>query len=152
MIRIGYRSMACLSIHLYPLSQTPHVLFLHDIGLGDFYPAPEEMFIVDLLVYTLLFLLGFVLLSSFLTELSYLLGGLFPDTGTELAKRLKFVGILPCKGRLHGPRKDFESDMDFSSSSVFEPEIPALPTAPFKNGLSADKGKENGELNTVETM
>jgi hypothetical protein len=96
-----------------------------DIGLGDFYIAPEEMFIGDLLVYTLLFLFGFVLLSSFLTELAYLLGGLFPDISTELAKRLKFVGILPCEGRLKGPRQS--SVPDFALSNSVEPEIPVLP-------------------------
>jgi hypothetical protein len=127
------------------------LLFLRHEGLGDFYPAPEERFIVDLLTYTLLFLLGFVLLSSFLTELSYLLGGMFPDIGTELAKRLKYVGILPCKGRLKGPRKDFEPDFDLSSSPSVEMEIPTLPEA-FNNRASAVKGKENGEVNTVDTM
>ena len=116
-----------------------HVLFLHGIGLGDFYPAPEVMFPSDLLVYTLLFLFGFVLLSSFLTEISYILGGIFPDLGSELAKRLKFVGILPCKGRLHGPRDDAYSDMDLSNSHAVEPEIPKLPEAANINSSIAGK-------------
>jgi hypothetical protein len=141
--------MTCLLV--YQLAQTSHVLCLHDIGLGDLYPAPEVMFNADLLVYTLLFLLGFVLLSSFLTELVNLLSGIFPDIGTELGKRLKYVGILPCKGRLKGPRKDFDS-LDYSNSSLVEPEVPRVREAPLNNGASAYKHKETFELSTVETM
>ena len=65
------------------------------IGLGDFYPTPALIFTSDLLMLTPGFLIGFVLLSSFLAELGNLLAQFRPDMSEELFKRLQYVGILP---------------------------------------------------------
>lgn len=79
------------------------------IGLGDFYPEPAVMFTNDLLILSLGFLIGFVLLSTFFTELGNLVGQNSPDMTNELAKRLQFVGILPrfcrCCLNLYGTRE-----------------------------------------------
>lgn len=79
------------------------------IGLGDFYPAPALIFTSDLLILTPGFLFGFVLLSTFLSELGQLLAQFSPDMSEELAKRLQYVGILPrflrCCLNLYGTRE-----------------------------------------------
>ncbi|CAB9525393.1 expressed unknown protein [Seminavis robusta] len=108
------------------------------VGLGDFYPTPEVMFTSDILIFSLSFLLGFVLLSAFLTEMALSMGYFFPDLGEELAKRLKYVGISPFEGCLHGPRSDFDEaerpeDSPLSCQGSMlgkEPEVPALPEQP----------------------
>ncbi|CAB9499763.1 Ion channel [Seminavis robusta] len=106
------------------------------VGLGDFYPNPEVMFISDLLFFSLSFLFGFVLISAFLTEMTLVYYS--PDLSEELAKRLKYVGVLPCKGWLHGQRSDFDEsrtheDADQLSNQgtpAKEPDIPGLPEQP----------------------
>lgn len=61
------------------------------IGFGDYYLRPEGLFVTDLLVLWIIFLIGFVLLSSFLTELSNLLGSLLPNLGEDLQHKLKYA-------------------------------------------------------------
>jgi len=73
------------------------------VGLGDFYPAPEVIFVTDLLAFSLSFLFGFVLLSTFLSELAQLFGQYFPDLSEELSYRLKYVGF--CRSGKKGWRK-----------------------------------------------
>jgi hypothetical protein len=63
------------------------------VGLGDYYPTPEVLFLNDLLGFSLIFLFGFVLLSAFLAELTQFLAHFFPDMGHELGKRLMYVGV-----------------------------------------------------------
>ena len=75
------------------------------VGLGDFYQTPEVLFINDLLYYSLSYLFGFVLLSTFLTELGNLLALYVPDLSVELEKRLQHVGLIPIPGVLHGARR-----------------------------------------------
>jgi hypothetical protein len=59
------------------------------VGLGDYYLPPGILFVADLLMFTLLFLFGFVLLSAFLGEFAGLVGEYFPDAGTKLRTRLE---------------------------------------------------------------
>jgi len=61
------------------------------IGFGDYYLQPEGLFISDLLGLWINFLIGFVLLSSFLTELSQLLGSVVPDVSAYLQRKLKYA-------------------------------------------------------------
>ncbi|CAB9514665.1 expressed unknown protein [Seminavis robusta] len=61
------------------------------VGLGDFYVAPEILFASDLLGLWATFLIGFVFLSSCLTELSQLLGKNMPDLAGDLQRQLKYA-------------------------------------------------------------
>jgi Ion channel len=65
------------------------------IGLGDYYLTPEVIYTVDLLYFSLSYLFGFVLLSTFLTELGNALAQYVPDVSEELGKRLQYVGPIP---------------------------------------------------------
>ena len=58
------------------------------VGLGDFFLQPEVIFVDDLLTFTLMFLTGFVFLSTFLGKLHDLASAHFPDHGSKLRKRL----------------------------------------------------------------
>lgn len=58
------------------------------VGLGDFFLQPEVIFVDDLLTFTLMFLTGFVFMSTFLGKLLDLVRDYFPDHGTTLRKRL----------------------------------------------------------------
>lgn len=59
------------------------------VGLGDFYLSPEVIFLNDLLVFSFTFLMGFVLLSTFLGQFGGWIGEYFPDVGGRLTKKLK---------------------------------------------------------------
>jgi hypothetical protein len=59
------------------------------VGLGDFYPSPEVLFFNDLLAFSFIFLIGFVLLSAFLGQFGAWIGEYFPDVGGKLTKKLK---------------------------------------------------------------
>lgn len=59
------------------------------VGLGDYYYQPEVMFGQDLLILSMLFLIGFVFLSAFLGKLSELVGSHLPATGSKLKKQLR---------------------------------------------------------------
>ena len=61
------------------------------VGFGDFYLYPEGLFISDLLGFWANFLVGFVFLSSFLTELSQLFSSVFPSLGDNLQRKLKYA-------------------------------------------------------------
>jgi len=58
------------------------------VGLGDFSIAPECFFLSDLFAWTLSFLMGFTLISTFLGQVADLANSLFPDSGMKLKERL----------------------------------------------------------------
>jgi len=87
------------------------------IGFGDFYLQPEGLFVSDLLGFWGTFLLGFVLLSSFLTELSNMLGSRIPNLGDHLRKQLKYAyGEGEAPEELHFGKQAVDDDMDASAS------------------------------------
>jgi hypothetical protein len=64
------------------------------IGLGDFFLQPEVIFIPDLFRFSLLFLTGFVFLSTFLGLFGDLIGGFFPNAGEKLKERVSKAKIV----------------------------------------------------------
>lgn len=59
------------------------------VGLGDYFLAPEVLGRVDLFIYPILFLLGFVYFSAFLGKFSSLFGKLLQKHTDRLAVRLE---------------------------------------------------------------
>jgi len=56
------------------------------IGLGDYYPQPEELYFGDVFAFSILMSLGFALLSSFLGSWGDILSKHAPKTGEEFLK------------------------------------------------------------------
>lgn len=65
------------------------------VGFGDYYLDHEVIQKRDLIVWPLLFLTGFVLLSSFLNKLSECILGWFPQDGPTLEENLENTDV-PC--------------------------------------------------------
>ena len=61
------------------------------VGFGDYFLQPEGLFVSDLLGLWANFLVGFVFLSSFLTELSELFGSAVPSLSDNLQRKLKYA-------------------------------------------------------------
>lgn len=61
------------------------------VGFGDYFLQPEGLFVSDLLGLWANFLVGFVFLSAFLTELSQLFGSAFPSVSDNLQRKLKYA-------------------------------------------------------------
>jgi hypothetical protein len=59
------------------------------VGLGDFYPNPEVLFLSDLVIFSFTLLTGFLLLSAFLGQFSGWIGEYFPDVGGKLTMKLR---------------------------------------------------------------
>lgn len=112
------------------------------VGLGDFYPVPEVIFISDLLIYSLTYLFGFVLLSTFLTELGNLLALYIPDISAELGKRLEHVGLIPIPGALDGSRKKHDSELQTDSA-----QDSALMSSKMQRAEQENSNSINGEEN-----
>ena len=66
------------------------------VGLGDYYLQPEVIFASDVLSFSLMYLIGFVLLSSFFSKFGELMTGLAPNLGTELPDNLTRTHFLWC--------------------------------------------------------
>ena len=68
------------------------------VGLGDYYLEHGVIVGYDLLVWPLLFLFGFVLLSSFLTKVAEFLASFFPSDKPTFAESLADadVPLFPC--------------------------------------------------------
>jgi hypothetical protein len=64
------------------------------IGLGDFFLPPEQIFLPDLFRFSVLFLIGFVFLSTLLGLLGELIGGFIPNAGEKLKERVSKANIL----------------------------------------------------------
>jgi hypothetical protein len=56
------------------------------IGLGDYYPPPEALFFGDQLVFSILFLYGFVWLAAFIGEFTVVLSKHVPNIGEKVVK------------------------------------------------------------------
>ena len=76
------------------------------VGLGDYYLEHGVIIGQDLLVWPLLFLFGFVLLSSFLTKIAEFLASFFPSDKPTFAENLADadVPLFPCLKRHHTAR------------------------------------------------
>ena len=68
------------------------------IGLGDYYLKPEVMFASDTLNFSLLFLVGFIFLSTFFSKIMEAIGSLVPCSDSGLKVRLKATPIFACWG------------------------------------------------------
>jgi hypothetical protein len=64
------------------------------VGLGDFFLQPEIMFLRDVFRFSVLFLTGFVFLSTFLGKFGDLLGHTFSDSGGTLKERVRKAHLL----------------------------------------------------------
>jgi hypothetical protein len=58
------------------------------VGLGDFFLQPEVIFLPDVVNFSLLFLTGFVFISTFLDKLIALFGRYFPNVSEDLKARV----------------------------------------------------------------
>lgn len=67
------------------------------VGLGDFYLQPEVTFASDVLQFSLMFLVGFVFLASFLGKISEGIASLAPNLGGRLPARLAATNFCVCK-------------------------------------------------------
>jgi hypothetical protein len=67
------------------------------VGLGDFYLQPEVTFASDVLQFSLMFLVGFVFLASFLNKISEGIASLAPNLGGRLPARLAATNFCICK-------------------------------------------------------
>ncbi|KAL3907376.1 MAG: hypothetical protein SGARI_003567 [Bacillariaceae sp.] len=66
------------------------------IGLGDYYLQPEIVFASDTLKYSVLFLIGFVFLSSFFGKIAATLAFIMPQQHNSLEYRLEKTRVLAC--------------------------------------------------------
>lgn len=113
------------------------------VGLGDYFQTPEVLFINDLVQFSLSYLFGFVLLSTFLTELGNLLGQYIPDVGSELGKRLAHVGVAPVGGVLDGSRQPLDSAFD-SESDIYQSENYGESDANMENVETEERSPYDG--------
>ena len=86
--------------HVLPPTMVPPIADISTttVGLGDYYLEHGVIIGSDLLVWPLLFLFGFVLLSSFLTKVAEFLASFFPSDRPSFADRLADadVPLFPC--------------------------------------------------------
>ncbi|KAG7338840.1 ion channel [Nitzschia inconspicua] len=66
------------------------------IGLGDYYLPPEVMFSSDTLKYSVLFMVGFVILSTFFGKILETLAYFVPKKHNSLEHRLAKTRVLAC--------------------------------------------------------
>jgi hypothetical protein len=66
------------------------------IGLGDFYLQPEIIFSSDAMKYSVLFMIGFVFLSTFFGKIVETLSWLLPKQHNSLEQRLARTRVLAC--------------------------------------------------------
>lgn len=71
------------------------------VGLGDYYLEHAVLIGIDLLIWPLLILFGFVLLASFLTALKDTLAGVMPNEEADFADTLDDIPACPsfCKSK-----------------------------------------------------
>jgi len=80
------------------------------IGLGDFYPQPEMVFASDALKLSLIFLVGFVFLSTFFNKIVEFIQSLLPARENSLEARLKATRFLLCWPKVKGLIVEEEED------------------------------------------
>ena len=66
------------------------------IGLGDYYLQPEVLFAGDTLKYSVLFMIGFVFLSTFFGKIAEVLSAMIPQKHNSLPSRLAGTRLLAC--------------------------------------------------------
>mmetsp|Transcript_17955 Transcript_17955/g.31472 ORF Transcript_17955/g.31472 Transcript_17955/m.31472 type:complete len:676 (-) Transcript_17955:6-2033(-) len=93
------------------------------IGLGDFYLQPEIVFASDTLKYSVLYMIGFVLLSTFFGKIAETLSYLQPTQHNSLEARLANTRVLACWPRGFMP---WESDEDETDEDDLIPDDQAL--------------------------
>jgi hypothetical protein len=64
------------------------------IGFGDFFLQPEVIFLPDLFRFSVLFLTGFVFLSTFLGLFGYFIAGCISDASGKLKERISKAKIM----------------------------------------------------------
>jgi hypothetical protein len=115
---LGFRTYAWWKIRLPPLEEVPtmwwdSVWFAYisttTVGLGDFFLEPEIIFSGDVFSFSLLFLTGFVFISTFLTKFAEVLGFMFSDPGEMLKKRV--TKTSPTSMQMVGSEKDESEGM-----------------------------------------
>jgi len=115
------------------------------VGLGDFYLDPEGIFLIDVLNYSLQFLVGFVLLSSFLGKFGGMLNGCAPNIGDRLPDSLANSYIFMCRltdfgcKRNYGIRSEGEIKKDRRDRRLL-----------YLERLVTDHTREDENGNTVE--
>jgi hypothetical protein len=83
------------------------------VGLGDFFLAPESMFTVNVFSWSLVFLVGFVTLTTFLNKVTSLMGDFSSNTTRLLKERLARTDPFTSKVlQYHRRNKDALRDID----------------------------------------
>jgi len=98
------------------------------IGLGDYYLQPEVMFASDALAFSVTFLVGFVLLSTFLSKIGESLYLILPKRQNSLQTRLKNTNLIfwshwPCNEACNDRIRSYvykEKEMEGESSDDTE--------------------------------
>jgi Ion channel len=92
------------------------------IGLGDYYLQPEVIFASDTLKYSVLFMIGFVFLSTFFGKIVETLATVMPKKHNSLEHRLAKTRVLACWP--HGwmpwenkPQKGDEDDINAAADT-----------------------------------
>lgn len=85
------------------------------IGLGDYYLQPELIFASDTLKYSVLFLVGFVFLSTFFGKIAECLNLLLPKKHNSLPARLAATRVLACWPRGFMPWEKTPDNADGAS-------------------------------------
>lgn len=91
------------------------------IGLGDFYLQPELIFASDTMKYSVLYLIGFVFLSTFFGKIAETLAHLLPEKHNSLEARLAGTRVLACWPRgfmpwEQTPDKDDINGVDYTAN------------------------------------
>lgn len=82
------------------------------IGLGDYYLQPEVIFASDTLKYSVLFMIGFVFLSTFFGKIAECLALLLPKKHNSLEARLAATRVLACWPRGYMPWETKRDQME----------------------------------------
>ena len=101
------------------------------IGLGDYYLQPELVFTSDALKYSVLFMIGFVFLSTFLNKLAEAIAWMLPQKHNSLEARLKATRVIACwkEGLLPW---EASPEKDHSESPLKPDELPPGIESPTK--------------------
>ncbi|KAG7345565.1 ion channel [Nitzschia inconspicua] len=76
---------------------------LTTVGLGDYFLEPETMFTVDVFLWSLLFFIGFVTVTTFLNKVTSWLGSFYTHTTSNLKERM--ARSDPLSGRVSDYKK-----------------------------------------------
>jgi hypothetical protein len=122
---LGFRTYVWWKIRLPPSEEVPtmwwdSVWFAYisttTVGLGDFFLQPEIIFLDDVLRFSMLFLTGFVFISTFLGKFAEVLGFMFSDPGETLKTRV--TKTSPTSMQMAGSEKDESEGMGETSKAL----------------------------------